>query len=312
MSKSSKSVELFIVGQPKSGTTALAQYLSMHPQICMSVPKEPAYFATDVHRDSDEFHGEALRFPVRTPESYASLFTEASDASVLGDASTCYLYSKEAATNICEYNPQAKIVVSLREPVSMIHALHSQFVNEAVEDEPDFAAAVEKESLRKQGQEVPPGVRAPSFLYYSERMKYAEQLERYVKQFPPEQILVFTAEEMRGGTADIYQRVLSLVGVDSSFQPSFEAVHESKRPRFARVNRALRNPRFTKTMNKVLGHKVYTGLQKRVVEPMLLKNQKRDAMPAELRDRLRAQVRDDVERLSDLLDRDLINEWGYS
>lgn len=312
MSKTPKLAELFIVGQPKSGTTALAQYLSEHPQICMSVPKEPAYFATDVHRESDEFHGEALRFPVRTPESYEALFSEGSDSSVLGDASTCYLYSKEAAANIFEYNPQAKIIVSLREPVSMIHALHSQFVNEAVEDEPDFTAAVEKESRRKEGKDVPSGVRAPSFLYYSERMKYSEQLERYMKHFPPEQILVFTAEEMRGGTADIYKKVLSLVGVDDSFQPSFEAVHESKQPRFARVNRTLRNPRFTKTMNKVLGHKVYTGLQKRLVEPMLLKSQKRDVMPSEVRDRLRAEVRDDVERLGELLGRDLTQEWGYS
>ena len=48
-------IDFAIVGEPKSGTTALAEFLSSHPEICMSVPKEPAYFATDLIAESDRF-----------------------------------------------------------------------------------------------------------------------------------------------------------------------------------------------------------------------------------------------------------------
>ena len=40
--------EFFIVGHPKSGTTALYEMLRTHPQIYMPELKEPAYFATDL------------------------------------------------------------------------------------------------------------------------------------------------------------------------------------------------------------------------------------------------------------------------
>ncbi len=74
----------------------------------------------------------------------------------------------------------------LREPVSFMHALHAQFVNETTEDEPDFARALAKEPARRAGREIPPRVRCPSFLHYRERARYAPQLERYFAAFPRE------------------------------------------------------------------------------------------------------------------------------
>ena len=38
---------LFLIGAPKCGTTSLASYLSDHPQIFVSDPKEPHFFNTD-------------------------------------------------------------------------------------------------------------------------------------------------------------------------------------------------------------------------------------------------------------------------
>ena len=37
----------FIVGAPKCGTTALCKYLSQHPDVFLSTPKELNYFDTD-------------------------------------------------------------------------------------------------------------------------------------------------------------------------------------------------------------------------------------------------------------------------
>ncbi|NJO14781.1 MAG: sulfotransferase [Thioploca sp.] len=43
-----KKPNFFIVGAPKCGTTALSEYLSSHPNVFMSYPKEPHYFSTDM------------------------------------------------------------------------------------------------------------------------------------------------------------------------------------------------------------------------------------------------------------------------
>ena len=43
----------FIIGPPKSGTTALYSYLKEHPQVFMpAYDKEPHYFAKDLHAHS--------------------------------------------------------------------------------------------------------------------------------------------------------------------------------------------------------------------------------------------------------------------
>ena len=38
-------VDFFIVGAPKAGTTSLYHYLNEHPQVEMSLQKEPDYFS---------------------------------------------------------------------------------------------------------------------------------------------------------------------------------------------------------------------------------------------------------------------------
>src|SRR5258706_7889695 len=44
----SRKPDFFIVGAPKSGTTALYNYLKLHPDIFLSPLKEPNFFASDM------------------------------------------------------------------------------------------------------------------------------------------------------------------------------------------------------------------------------------------------------------------------
>lgn len=43
----------------------------------------------------------------------------------MGKASIWYLYSERAVEEIGEFDPQAKIIVMLRDPVEILHSLHS-------------------------------------------------------------------------------------------------------------------------------------------------------------------------------------------
>jgi hypothetical protein len=299
-----------IVGQPKSGTSALADFLGQHPQICMSMPKEPTYFATDVFEESDAFYGSRKYWEFRTEAEYAEAFAHCRPGQLRGDASTLYLHSKVAASNLYAANPDLKVIMMLREPVSFMHSLHMQYVNQTMEDEIDFERALAKEELRKSGRCIPPRVRCPSHVFYRERARYSNQLERYYALFPRDSVLAMTMEEFREDNERHYRRVLELIGVDLQHVPSFGVVHPSTAPRSRRVNQVLNTPAIKRALFKVLGPARYGTVKSRVAG-LVLREQPRAELPPALERELRDEFGPEVDRVSRLLGRDLRPIWGY-
>jgi len=304
-------IDFAIVGQPKSGTTALAQFLGRHPRICMSIPKEPHYFATDLIEESDAFYGSRKYFQSRTEQDYAAFFAHCGPGQLRGDASTQYLLSKVAASNIRAVNPDAKIIVMLREPVSFMHSLHTEHLNQTLEDEPDFARALEKEPLRKAGEFIPARVRCPSYLFYRERARYSSQLARYYAVFPRENLLVMTMEEFRQDNERHYRYAIDLLGVDPQYVPSFGVVNASKAPRSRRLNHVLNTPALKRVLFEALGPRRYTAVRDRVAG-LVTKEQPRAQLSPVLERALRDEFGTEVERVSELVGRDLRPVWGYS
>lgn len=305
---SHKHVDFFIVGEPKSGTTALAEFLGQHPDISMPSHKEPHHFCTDSIRESDEFHnGKQRYFHVRTEKQYHELFRK--NKKIWGEASTGYLYSKEAAANIQRYNPNAKIIVMLRNPVDFIHSLHMQYVNETTENIINFSEALEAEVGRKADwSTLSKNVRCPSYLYYSERVKYAEQIKRFLDQFSHEQVLILTNEEFKNDNASTYQKVAQFLDLDKHFTPKFKTVHASKVPRISVVNHAVHNPTLKTYLYKVLGSKAYTNVH-RYVNKHLLRIESREEMPIELRKKLYKTYQPEIKKVSKLLNTNFGSLW---
>ena len=306
-----RTVDFFIVGEPKSGTTALAAFLGEHPGVFMATPKEPDYFATDLREESDAFHGRPVYFRIRTERAYHDLFRPAEADQLLGEASTCYLYSKVAAQRIRAYNPDAKIIVMLRNPVEFLPSLHMQFVNETTETEPDFAAALGKEPDRRAGRDIPRHVRTPSYLHYSERIRYADHLRRFCDAFGPEQILVLVTEDFQRDNAATYRRVLAFLGVPGDHAPDFRAVHGSRSPRFPQLNMMLNEPVLKAGVQRALGPRTYTRLQMQVSK-VLFRDEPRAPVPVEVAGELLRMGRAEAERVGQLLDRDLVQRWGLA
>ena len=178
----------FIVGAPKSGTTALVSYLATHPDIFLSEPKEPHFFADDFPHYKDSFPDMG---------SYLELFNDASDSSMscVGEASVWYLYSQTAIANIKKHNPTAKLIVMLRKPQDVIHSLHKQLLWTLDEDDDDLSSALEKMPARAEGHCLPKRCREAKFLLYKEVVKFGEQLERLYETFPREQVHVIFFED---------------------------------------------------------------------------------------------------------------------
>ena len=101
----------FIVGAPRSGTTSLYEYLKEVPEVFMSPVKEPNFFNLSVENDL------FLSKPIREKKKYLDLFKNVKDEKAIGEASPTYLWDPKTPKLIHEIIPDAKIIISLRDPV---------------------------------------------------------------------------------------------------------------------------------------------------------------------------------------------------
>lgn len=213
----------FIVGAPKSGTTALDSYLADHPSIHMARPKEPHYFATDLPRYRD----------VSTEPDYIRLFETGADKEIGGDASVFYLYSKEAIRLIKRFDPGAKLILMLRSPLDIVHSFHSQLLFGGDEEIKSFAEAWNATPARKSGERVPKHCRARELLYYDEIALLGSQLERVLAEFPREQVHVIFFEDFAADTGHEYRKVLEFLRIPDDGRTEFPRVNANRRHRIA-------------------------------------------------------------------------------
>lgn len=301
--------EFFIVGQSKSGTTALAEMLGAHPQIYMSSLKEPVFMASDLH----EGLWAMVKTRPRTLEAYLALFAGARPDQLAGEASTVYLWSRTAAANIAALQPQARIVAVLREPASFLRSLHLQLLQNHIETEKDFGKAISLEQDRRRGKRIPRGCRWPQALLYSERVRYVEQLERYRAVLAPERILVLVYDDFRADNEGTVREVLRFLDVDSEVPIEVKEANPTVRLRSRHVDelihattvgrgpiskgvKAVTSRRLRHTALRMRRHVVY-GEPRPPDERTMLE--------------LRRRFKGEVLALSEYLERDLLSLWGY-
>ncbi len=314
MPASARIPDFFIVGHPKSGTTALYSMLRRHPQIFMPDGKEPWFFAEELHeRTPPRPEGTP-----RTLEQYSAWFAGAGAEQRVGEASPLYLWSHTAAQAIAEVRPDAKIVAILREPASFLRSLHLQFVQTYIETESDFAKALALEPARRAGREIPPYTYWPQTLLYSEHVRYVEQLRRYEAVFPREQLLVLAYDDFRADNEATVREVLRFLEVDDALAIEPLHVNPTVRARSQRAHELLhavsvgRGPlslALKAAIKTVVPQRLRRGAVGTIRERLLY------AEPApedvETTARLRRRFKPEVVALADLMDRDLVRLWGY-
>lgn len=302
--------DLFIIGAPKSGTTSLYEYLKGHPQVFMSVVKEPCYFAPDLARDDS---GNFLVYG-RDEKLYFDLFREAGDATRVGEGSTRYLYSKEAPRLIQQASPSARIVAMLRNPVDMTHSLHAHKLAGVTEDIDDFEQALEAEADRHAGRRLPPHSN-PLLATYRDRARFAEQLPRWFDTFGDDAVHVIIFEDMIRQPEVEFRRLLQFLGVDSDYRPSsFDAYNTAHAARSRLVRRLLngRLPQWLvwQVMPRLIGDTRTRALVRRFRHSWFHRKPiRKGVLRPELRERLEEEFVPDVTRLSEMLGRDLGELW---
>jgi hypothetical protein len=294
--------DFFIVGTFKGGTTALYDYLGQHPAIFMPFHKEPLFFGDDLTR----------RYGRMTPQQYADLFRDARPDQVAGEASAWYLYSASAAREIHDFNPSARIIVMLRNPIDVMYAQHSQLLFNVEEEIRDFGEALAAEPERRAGGRLPPGPLRVENLFYRHSVRFAEQLQRYLDRFGSDRVHVIVYDDLRRDAAATYRGVLEFLAVDPTFQARFEVVNPNKRVRFKRLQRLVYQPPGP-ILRAVPWLRRFTFVH-RLREMVLGLNsrpQQRAPMDPQLRRRLEQEMAPEIAELGRLIGRDL-SHWTSS
>jgi hypothetical protein len=293
--------DFFIVGAPKCATTAMFEYLRQHPQIFMPQVKELHYFGSDLVR---------RQLPRMSEEAYLRYFDAVADELRVGEASVRYLQSACSAQEIAEFAPDARIIIMLRDPIEMMHAMHSELVFSGMEEIADFGEALAAEPERARGQRVPATTNIVDALLYRKSARFAEQVSRYMDVFGRDRVKVLIYDDLRTDMPGVYRSTLEFLGVDPGFTPTFEVVNPAKRPRSRFVRNLVASPPpwvrlLTRGMiSRRLRKRIGKGLQRMNAVPAA-----RAPIDPALRAQLVSEYAAEVTRLGELLGRDL-SGWG--
>jgi hypothetical protein len=218
----------FIVGAAKAGTTAIHAALQQHPQIYMSGVKEPGYFSPDISITT-KWNGDLA--------SYLSLFADAGGAKVRGESSPAYLYSTMAAARISEFDPDARIVIVLRNPVDVIAACYAEARKWGTEPSRSLAAAVQAARSRK----APDARPSDAWLRYFDVVDFSAQVERYLKAFPPQNLYITRHDDLAADPRGFIQSVLGFLDV-THLELTVGRANPSTSYRSAALQRLLMRP----------------------------------------------------------------------
>ena len=296
-----------IIGAAKAGTNALYHDLRQHPQIYMSPWKEPKFFAFESEADLGFRAANGKDAPVNASvildqAQYEELFDDASPAEIArGEASTHYLYVEKSPGRIKALIPEAKLIAVLRNPVDRAFSSYQHLVRDDLEPL-DFGAALDAEPERI--------AEHYAYLYrYTDMGFYSEQLDRYEKTFPADQLCVLLYDDLRSDPEGTCRRIFSFLGVDPDFLPDISGEFNRSGVPKNRLMHRLLNP--SAPMKRRLWNVTPRFARERLLDAqtrMVNRNLQRQTIPERERDRLREVFKDEVGRLQKRFDRDL-SHW---
>jgi len=279
MNRLGERVDFIGVGVQKAATDWLFACMAEHPQLRVSSVKEVNFFNKNYEKGFLWYH----RF-----FQFGALQA--------GEYSPLYFQCKDVPERIHRYNPDAKLVLSLRNPVDRAYSQHKHQImrNRLPPHLHDFARAMEQN---------------PSYI---EQGKYATHLENYLSFFGRERIHVVLFEEVASRPKDVLRELFGYLGVERSFEPSVLG----KRLNVARTYKSRRLHRLMgkggRTFRRLLGQAPVQLIKSAGLTGVLrnwneveLKGDLMPLMTKEAGESLRTLFEDEIRRLELLIGRDL-------
>ena len=203
-----------IIGTMKGGTTALHDFICMHPDVDKPTQKEIHYFSL---------------FPNNSFDWYLSHFN-GDDNKIIGEASPTYFdvaYTQAIPRLIQDRCPKSRLILIVRDPIerAVSHYHHLRNVNKIKSvmdmDINEFFGRPYQRML-KQTTEVD---------FYLHQVidfsLYSRKYQAYVSVINRDKILVLDASELRTSARDAMDRVFAHIGVHDYYSDEFEKIKYS-------------------------------------------------------------------------------------
>lgn len=191
-------LDFLLIGAAKSATTSIGALIRSHPQVFfIHEADEQAFFVNE-------------KAYSRGAGWYQSLFSEAASGCLLGASNTFYTMHElypAAPERIAQFAPDAKLIYSVRDPLSRIASFWLQLRGqggEAVHYDFNRAVRLDKQRL-------------------VDSTNYWNQLKPYRSLFDDRQILVVFFEDFRLRPRLVIQECLEFIGADPSLSIDWAA-----------------------------------------------------------------------------------------
>lgn len=289
--ESIKRPNFFFVGHTRSGTTSLKEELEQHPEIYFYYPKS-------WQKPNGPFGFESS---FKNDEEFLEEFRGVKEKRV-GQKRGDYLSCPWAAERIKKFSPNAKIIMTLRNPIDVMYSLHATMLyRETVEDIEDFGEALkmEEERKKKYGYKVIPKKYHPHMLY-RETVRYSQQVKRYFELFGEENVKVTIFDEYIKNKSSILRDILKFLDVDEDFEIKHLNTNAGRKYRSRTIHSAVMTNKFgvRGVLRNIPGSaKIYRKINNNEF--------KRKTLEPSLRKSLQDDLKKEIDELSLMLKKDL-------
>jgi len=273
----------FIVGAPKAGTTSLYAYLKNVPGIYMSPIKEPNYFSVSTHFKLG-------KKPIRDKKKYLSLFKKVKDEKIIGEANPSYLSDPETPKLIHQTVPNARILISLRDPVERAYSAYLMTIRRGFT----------KKSFSQQMENTLSNEILPSGKVLT-RGLYFNPVKKYLDIFGQKQVKIIIFEEFIKNPKTFIEEILEFLGYNKPLETFENEVHNP----YAVVRSSVTKYIFQNDTVRKFAQIIPSSSRRILKERVMLKQQPKPKMNEEVKKKLVNFFHDDVEKLKTLLGRDL-------
>lgn len=277
---------LFLVGVTRGGTSSLAHAMSQHSSIYVSPLKEPHYFSPPRRRLVAAVHDE---------DAYLRLFAGATTEQWRCDASSSYFWDEETAAAIKRVAPDARIVISLRDPIERANSHYWLGVRNGTESR-SFMEAIDAELQSGAEHQV-----AHGFGAYVDRGFYVERLQRYLSAFGGD-VLVLHFEDFARDPVRQLRKVFRFLSVD---EDEAAAIRFERKEAFSLPRNRVVGKLYGSRPGRAAGRLLVPSLLRPHVERTMLSRHPKPLLSEDARRVLARTYGDERKRLEALLDETL-------
>lgn len=281
-----KGPNLFIPGAPKAGTTFLYEALKNHPEVFFPANKELNHFAYDEIVANSYYND----YKVEDRNKFLKFFSTAKDQKILVDGSVSYFAYPSVAAKLFEYNPDAKIVISIRNPIKRSFS-HFQMDKRMGNTESEFIDYIKSDKG------------TPRYIQYVQNSLYYENTMAFLKYFPKDQVKVMVLENLETELPSLFD-FLKIQKQEDGLDAD-DRVNQNKAPRNFIAKYFQKNRKLATILKFIIPHKLVKSLN-----GLLYKPAPKEFITEEAENYLNSLFENDINSMSEFLNLDLTSIWN--